>query len=55
MAATLKRLRASDSIDAIEQALKDDGGVIVEGFLSREVVAKIKDEVPRRAPPPTPA
>jgi len=45
MSATLKRLRASDSIDAIEQALKDDGGVIVEGFLAAEVVARIEAEV----------
>jgi ectoine hydroxylase-related dioxygenase (phytanoyl-CoA dioxygenase family) len=45
MSATLSRLRASDSIDAIEQALKDDGGVIVEGFLTAEVVARIKAEV----------
>ncbi len=45
MSATLSRLRASDSIDAIEQALKDDGGVIVEGFLEPAVVARIKAEV----------
>lgn len=45
MSATLRRLRASDSIDAIEQALKDDGGVIVEGFLEPAVVARIKSEV----------
>jgi len=45
MTATLARLNAKDSLDAIEQALKDDGGVIVEGFLAPEVIARIKEEV----------
>jgi ectoine hydroxylase-related dioxygenase (phytanoyl-CoA dioxygenase family) len=45
MTATLRRLGATDSLDAIEQALKDDGGVIVEGFLQPDVVARIKAEV----------
>jgi len=45
MTATLQRLRAKDSLDAMEQALKDDGGVIVEGFLEPDVIARIKDEV----------
>jgi hypothetical protein len=45
MSATLERLRASDPIDAIEQVLKDGGGVIVEGLLAPEVVAAIKAEV----------
>jgi ectoine hydroxylase-related dioxygenase (phytanoyl-CoA dioxygenase family) len=45
MAATLQRLRATDSVDALEQALKDDGAVIVEGFLAPDVVARIKQEV----------
>jgi ectoine hydroxylase-related dioxygenase (phytanoyl-CoA dioxygenase family) len=45
MTATLRRLHAKDSLDAIEQALKDDGGVIVEGFLAPDVVARIKAEV----------
>jgi ectoine hydroxylase-related dioxygenase (phytanoyl-CoA dioxygenase family) len=45
MTATLQRLRAKDSLDAMEQALKDDGGVIVEGFLEADVIARIKDEV----------
>jgi ectoine hydroxylase-related dioxygenase (phytanoyl-CoA dioxygenase family) len=45
MPATLRRLRASDPLDAIEQALKDDGGVIVERFLTSEVVAQIRQDV----------
>ncbi len=45
MAATLRRMHVSDSTDALEQALKDDGGVIVEGFLSPDVVAQIKSDV----------
>jgi ectoine hydroxylase-related dioxygenase (phytanoyl-CoA dioxygenase family) len=45
MTATLRRLHVSDSIDAVEQALKDDGGVIIEGFLAPDVVAQIKAEV----------
>jgi ectoine hydroxylase-related dioxygenase (phytanoyl-CoA dioxygenase family) len=45
MTATLQRFRAKDSLDAIEQALKDDGGVIVEGLLEPHVVARIKAEV----------
>ena len=45
MAASLRRLHVRDSTDALEQALKDDGGVIVEGFLSPEVVAQIKADV----------
>jgi ectoine hydroxylase-related dioxygenase (phytanoyl-CoA dioxygenase family) len=45
MGATLKRLDAKESVDAIEQALKDDGGVIVEGFLTPDVVAAIETEV----------
>jgi ectoine hydroxylase-related dioxygenase (phytanoyl-CoA dioxygenase family) len=45
MTAKLQRFRAKDSLDAMEQALKDDGGVIVEGFLEPDVIARIKDEV----------
>jgi ectoine hydroxylase-related dioxygenase (phytanoyl-CoA dioxygenase family) len=45
MSATLQRIDAGSSIDAVEQALKDDGGVIVEGFLGPDVVARIQDEV----------
>ena len=45
MAATLRRLSANDSIDAIEQALKDDGGVIVDGFLAADSIERIKSEV----------
>ena len=45
MTAKLQRFRAKDSLDAMEQALKDDGGVIVEGFLEADVIARIKDEV----------
>jgi ectoine hydroxylase-related dioxygenase (phytanoyl-CoA dioxygenase family) len=44
MTATLRRLSANDSLDAIEQALKDDGGVIVEGFLASDVIERIKAE-----------
>jgi ectoine hydroxylase-related dioxygenase (phytanoyl-CoA dioxygenase family) len=45
MAAKLQRLAADAPLDALEQALKDDGGVIVEGFLGLDVVARIKAEV----------
>jgi ectoine hydroxylase-related dioxygenase (phytanoyl-CoA dioxygenase family) len=45
MTATLQRFPVSTSLDAIEQALKDDGGVIVEGFLAPAVVTRIRDEV----------
>jgi ectoine hydroxylase-related dioxygenase (phytanoyl-CoA dioxygenase family) len=45
MTATLRRLHANDSLDAMEQILKDDGGVIVERFLAPDVVSRIKLEV----------
>lgn len=45
MPASLQRLRATDSLDAINQALKDDGGVIVEDFLTSDVTARIREEV----------
>jgi len=45
MAATLQHLPASAPLDAIERALKDDGGVIVDDFLAPAVVARIRDEV----------
>jgi ectoine hydroxylase-related dioxygenase (phytanoyl-CoA dioxygenase family) len=45
MAASLRRVDAQASIDAIEQALKNDGAVIVEEFVAPEVVARIKAEV----------
>jgi ectoine hydroxylase-related dioxygenase (phytanoyl-CoA dioxygenase family) len=45
MAAPLRRLHASHSLDAIEGALREDGGVIVEGLLAPEVVSRIRDEV----------
>lgn len=41
----LQRLRVGDPLDAVEQALAADGGVIVEGFLDPPVVARIRDEV----------
>jgi len=44
MSANLQRIDV-ESVDAIEQALKDDGGVIVEGFLEPDVVARIAHEV----------
>jgi len=45
MTAMLRSLAADAPLDAIEQALKDDGGVMVEGFLSADVVRRIRDEV----------
>ena len=45
MTASLRRLDAKESLDAIEQALRDDGGVIVEGFLASDVIERIKAEV----------
>jgi ectoine hydroxylase-related dioxygenase (phytanoyl-CoA dioxygenase family) len=45
MGAALRHLTASDSLDSIEQALKDDGGVIIEGFLDPDVVSRIQAEV----------
>jgi len=44
MTATLRRLDATNSLDAVEQALRDDGGVIVEGFLAADVTLRIKAE-----------
>jgi ectoine hydroxylase-related dioxygenase (phytanoyl-CoA dioxygenase family) len=45
MPPTLQRLRAGDPLDAIERALLEDGGVIVEGFLPDAIVARIREEV----------
>jgi ectoine hydroxylase-related dioxygenase (phytanoyl-CoA dioxygenase family) len=45
MPATLQRLPATAPLDAIEHALKDDGGVIVEGLLAPAVVSRVRDEV----------
>ena len=45
MPASLQRLHATDSLDAIHQALKDAGGVIVEEFLTSDSVARIREEV----------
>ncbi len=45
MTASLQRFRSDAPTDALEQALKDDGGVIVEGLLASDVVARIRDEV----------
>ncbi len=45
MSASLKHLRLRDGKDAIEAALKEDGGVVVEGFLSPDVVARLNAEV----------
>lgn len=45
MQAMLRRLDAKDPLDAIEQALRDDGGVIVEGFLAPDVIERIKTEI----------
>ena len=44
MTATLQHFPVSAPLDAIEQALKDDGGVVIDGFLSPEVVARIRAE-----------
>lgn len=44
MTATLRRMSATDSLDSIEQALKDDGGVIVENFLAADAIERIKAE-----------
>jgi ectoine hydroxylase-related dioxygenase (phytanoyl-CoA dioxygenase family) len=45
MAASLARLSATESLDAIERALHRDGGVIVEGFLAPTTVARLREEV----------
>jgi ectoine hydroxylase-related dioxygenase (phytanoyl-CoA dioxygenase family) len=45
MSAGLERFSVTASPDALAQALQDDGGVIVEGLLARDVVARIRDEV----------
>jgi ectoine hydroxylase-related dioxygenase (phytanoyl-CoA dioxygenase family) len=45
MLASLQRLHARDSIDAIAKALDSDGGVIVEGFLTTDTLARIRSEV----------
>jgi ectoine hydroxylase-related dioxygenase (phytanoyl-CoA dioxygenase family) len=45
MAATLPRFEARAPLDAIARALEEDGGVIVEGFLAPEAVARIRSEV----------
>jgi ectoine hydroxylase-related dioxygenase (phytanoyl-CoA dioxygenase family) len=45
MAAALQRLPVSAPLDAFAQALKDDGGLIVEDFLAADVVARIREEV----------
>jgi hypothetical protein len=43
--ATLERFSAASPPDAIGAALERDGGVIVEGLLSPDVVARVNDEV----------
>jgi ectoine hydroxylase-related dioxygenase (phytanoyl-CoA dioxygenase family) len=45
MPATLRRLHLRDGVDAIDSALKEDGGVVVEGFLAPDVVARLNAEV----------
>ena len=45
MGASLQRFPAAAPLGAIARALEDDGGVIVEDFLAREVVASIRAEV----------
>lgn len=45
MGATLERFAATDDLDAIHDALARDGGVIVDGLLSAETVARVNDEV----------
>src|SRR5262245_55057659 len=45
MAAALQRLPVTAPADALHQALKEDGGVIVEGFLAPAVVDRIRGEV----------
>ena len=45
MTASLRRLDAKDALDAIERALLDDGGVIVDGFLAADWIERIKSEV----------
>jgi ectoine hydroxylase-related dioxygenase (phytanoyl-CoA dioxygenase family) len=45
MAATLERLKASDGLDAIHQALREQGAVLVEEFLGPDVLEAIRSEV----------
>jgi ectoine hydroxylase-related dioxygenase (phytanoyl-CoA dioxygenase family) len=45
MPATLERLKAHDSLDAIHAALLAHGAVLVEGFIGPDVVAAIRREV----------
>ena len=45
MSAKLVHLAAQGSIDAITDVLREDGGVVVEGFLEPGVVAAIRREV----------
>ena len=45
MTASLSRLSVRSPIDDLLRALRDDGGVIVEGFLAADVIARIRDEV----------
>jgi ectoine hydroxylase-related dioxygenase (phytanoyl-CoA dioxygenase family) len=45
MSATLRRVHAAESLEPIAQALKDDGAVVVEGFLAPDVVARIQADV----------
>ena len=45
MSASLQHLRASDPIERIVATLRDDGGVIVEGLLDRDTLARFNAEL----------
>ena len=45
MSAKLERLMASEPLDAIAQALSEDGGVIVEGLLDGDLLGRLNDEI----------
>lgn len=45
MTVTLKHAQAIDSVESIVAALQDDGGVIVEGLLDRDTLARFNTEL----------
>jgi ectoine hydroxylase-related dioxygenase (phytanoyl-CoA dioxygenase family) len=45
MAATLTHLQASDPVEKVVSALREHGGVIVEGLLSRDTLARFNAEL----------
>ena len=45
MPPSLKHLQATDPIEAIERALREQGGVVVEGLLDRDVLARLNAEI----------